>query len=247
MKLTLEMASPFTWDAYGVRRFSTDDNGTCETCGNQGIKYAFCKDCETILCKNCYDWHHRFKDTRSHRIEVIQKGRYAHCRHHTGKYLNLFCLSHLEPVCVTGHKEAHTECQIKSFDTLQYINRSETEMMINQTRQIRTDLLKAKEHKVNDVAAQKEYALKLDKEYWHKIHIKIKQCRRKSKKAVNEAFDKEVQRTHDGVNNAIERLNNLEKSIAEKHMSIASHRQVLCLDELPDKISEVKQAVKKVH
>ena len=245
------MASPFSLDVFGERRVSTDDNGYCEPCWtsnrNKGIKHAFCEDCDTILCKNCFDVHHRLKLTRAHRVKIFQKGRYAHCQNHTGRYLSLFCLNHLESICEDGLKESHTECHVNPLDALKRVNRYEAEMVIDQARQMRIEILKAKQHKVNDVTAQQGYALKLNRDYWHRIQIQINRCKRRSKREVYEAFNKEVQGTYDTVNKAIEVLNKLEKSIAELHNSIAGHRQVLCLDELPSKVAEFKQYARKIH
>lgn len=240
------MASPFSWDEFGERGVSTDSNNYCEPCWtsyrDKGIKYAFCEDCYTNLCKNCYDLHHRFKLTRAHRVEIFQKGSYARCQNHTGQCLSLLCLNHLECICEDGLKDSHTKCHVKSFDALKYVKRNETEMVVKQVRQMQKEIIEARQHKVKDVTAQQEYALKLNRDYWHRIQIQINRSKRKSKKEVYEAFNKEVQQTYDTANKAIEVLNKLENP-----MNIAGHRQVLCLDELPSQIAEFKQFSKKIH
>ncbi|CAG2197161.1 unnamed protein product [Mytilus edulis] len=90
-----------------------DSDSYCEPCSEEGTPIAaimFCSDCEERLCKNCVDYHKKFKATKSHHLidlTSILRSKIpiakSCCEVHQDLPLDFYCTQHDTVCCRDRH------------------------------------------------------------------------------------------------------------------------------------------------
>lgn len=97
----------------------------CDSCQFHGTEKEasnFCKSCKEYLCRNCTEWHKRFRATRNHKIirgkDQIKKDETADsdiivsCLCDQGLEASFYCDEHDDVICQTCKTLKHRNCQI---------------------------------------------------------------------------------------------------------------------------------------
>lgn len=96
-------------------------NSYCDPCSEEGTPIAairFCSDCEERLCKNCVDYHKKFKATKSHHLidlTSILRSKIpiakSCCEVHQDVPLDFYCTQHDRVCCRVCIPSDHQSCK----------------------------------------------------------------------------------------------------------------------------------------
>ena len=220
-------------------------SSSCGVCSTDTLQYAFCKDCETILCEACFKYHQRFTTTRRHRIKKLYFGEQQLCNEHKGKNLDVFCYNHIELICEDCVNGCHYECHVKSVHGATRLEEYEVQLLKKQMNAFQTNIWEAKEHRLKDIKDQKALVVKQINEFSQNAIEQIKKYRYRSKKEVNEAFIEEVSRMESLTLQTIDELKKHERSLIQFQHTVTVLSDLVT--KIKDTISRSYQPVRPIR
>lgn len=157
----------------------------CEKEGRNTSAEKFCVDCKYLLCSTCLGHHNKFDILKCHQIldktaSVGQASPTLQCEKHSGKVLDMFCMTHDEPCCIDCASKDHSDCKGKEV----LIERARSYFTDKELQTVKTSACKIKRTLEN---VKKKWNKGLDEISDQKTSILI--YVREKRDAVNKRFD----------------------------------------------------------
>jgi len=78
----------------------------CVEANEVKVATVYCVECRQKLCRDCEEYHQKFKVTRRHKTLEVRNQAFSQqlplstCEKHPGKYLEIYCFDCKKPICV---------------------------------------------------------------------------------------------------------------------------------------------------
>ena len=127
-----------------IQRLISSPLPVCESCEDSTASVAYCRDCDDLLCQECWDMHRKMKSLRSHfafAIDNLEKKCQSDllkmlpsstssvplCPDHDNQMLGFYCTQCAIPVCVGCTISRHKGHPVKEVN--EQVNQNKTELL----------------------------------------------------------------------------------------------------------------------
>ena len=239
----------------------------CDRCyehtGDMTQAYGFCPECNSFVCRTCYDIHNSWPILLNHKILLAGKMpksqaekpvKYPDCTMHAGNITDHYCIDHSGMICSECLKPTHINCTATPLSVIsQGLGSTDIQQFETVVESLKQNVLSTKfalESNITDIEDKKEDLIKQAKEERDKIISKAGELYDNTVSMVSDACELKKSNMAEQImtlDNIIHSLDETNTDISRKLNVKFDQNVFIRMQQIVEKVREYKSEIENMN